>query len=345
MLRITLTAAILLILAVAFFPSCTGSADRQAGKLTGEDSVRHGIEQLTQQIREDQTDPELYNKRAQLFLYKRQFDQALQDVQKAISISGDRPGPYITLADIYLLMGRPDDSRESLKKALTFDPENTAALLRLGKLYLIVRDYQNCYTTISRLLAIDDGVAPAYFIRAVGLLEQGDTLRAVDDLKKAVDKDQEYYEALVQLGALYSMKKDPLSEMYLKNALALQPQSREALYMLGMYYQETMKYDLALSTYQRLEKSDTAFREASYNQGYICLVYLKDFPRAAKFFTEAIRKDPEYYEAWFNRGYAYELSGDYKKAYTDYRKSLKIKVNYDKAIEGLNRLDKTAVPK
>ena len=61
-----------------------------------------------------------------------------------------------------------------------------------------------------------------------------------------------------------------------------------------------------------------------------------------KFFDESIKKDPEYFEAYYNRGYAYELSGDYRKAYEDYQKSLKIKVNYDKAIEGLNRLDNAA---
>ena len=109
--------------------------------------------------------------------------------------------------------------------------------------------------------------------------------------------------------------------------------------MLGLQYQETGKYDKAIATYQILAKTDTAFREASYNQGYIYLVYLKDFQKAALFFTESIKKDPNYFEAYFNRGYAYELAGDRKKAYEDYQKSLKIKVNYDKAIEGLNRLD------
>jgi tetratricopeptide (TPR) repeat protein len=110
--------------------------------------------------------------------------------------------------------------------------------------------------------------------------------------------------------------------------------------LLGLHYQETGQYEKAIVTYQALAKSDTAFREASFNQGYIYLVYLKDFTKAAQLFSESIKKDPGYYEAYFNRGYAYELAGDYQKALGDYQKSLKIKVNYDKAVEGLNRLDK-----
>jgi tetratricopeptide (TPR) repeat protein len=192
---------------------------------------------------------------------------------------------------------------------------------------------------------LDNTIASAYFTRAIGLLEQGDTNHAVTDLMQAVDKKQDYYEAYIQLGDLYSIKKDPMAEAYLKNALNIKPQSREALYMLGMYYQETSQYEKAIQVYLNLSKTDTAFREAPYNIGYIYLVYVKDFQKAIPFFTESIKKDPVFYQAYFNRGYAYELSGNYQKAIEDYQQSLKIHVNYEKAVEGLNRIDRIKVKK
>jgi tetratricopeptide (TPR) repeat protein len=240
-------------------------------------------------------------------------------------------------------MGQPQNSRDALFKATSINPKDKDALLKLAKLYLIIKDYSKCYETVHQILSLDNTVASAYFTRAIGLLEQGDTNRAVTDLMQAVDNNQNYYEAYVQLGDLYAMKKDPLAEAYLKNALRIRPQSREANYMLGMYYQETAQYEKAITIYQNLSKTDSAFREASYNIGYIYLVYLKDFKKAIPFFTESLTKDPGYYQAYFNRGYAYELSGDYKKAAEDYQKALKIKVNYDKAVEGLNRLDKKKI--
>jgi hypothetical protein len=42
----------------------------------------------------------------------------------------------------------------------------------------------------------------------------------------------------------------------------------------------------------------------------------------------------------FNRGYAYELSGEYSKSYLDYKHVLELKANYQKALDGLNRIDK-----
>jgi len=149
----------------------------------------------------------------------------------------------------------------------------------------------------------------------------------------------------LQLGDLYAIKKDPLAEAYLKNALKIRPKSIEALYMLGMYYQENSEYAKAIEVYQNLAQIDSSFREAPYNIGYIYMVYLKDFKQAISYFTESLKKDPEYHQAYFNRGYAYELSGDYKMATEDYQRSLKIKVNYDKAIEGLNRIDKLKIKK
>ena len=115
--------------------------------------------------------------------------------------------------------------------------------------------------------------------------------------------------------------------------------------MLGMFYQETAHYEKAIETYQTLIRTDPSFREAPYNIGYIYLVYLKDFAKAIPFFTASLERDPQFYQALFNRGYAYELSGDYKNAADDYQRSLKIKVNYDKAVEGLNRLDKKQIRK
>jgi len=298
------------------------------------------IENLSQQIQQDLKNPELYNQRAKCYLTDHQFDRALTDVNRAISLDAKKSVYYTTLSDIYLLMGKPDGSRDALKKAVEINAEDKEALLKLAKLYLIVKDYRNCYETVKQLLAIDNGNASAYFTRAVALLEQGDTIHAVGDLMQAVDKNQKYYEAYVQLGELYSMRKDPMAVLYLKNALNIRPHSREAMYMLGLFYQETGRYDLAIESYQALSRFDTAFREASYNIGYIYLVYIKDFAKAQHYFTESLKKDPAYYQAYFNRGYAYELSGNYRKAYEDYQASLKIEVNYDKAIEGLNRLDK-----
>ncbi len=71
----------------------------------------------------------------------------------------------------------------------------------------------------------------------------------------------------------------------------------------------------------------------------INLVYLKDFEAAVKFFSKSISLDPKYTDAYFNRGYSYELMGDFINARKDYQKALELFPNYERSIKGLNRLD------
>lgn len=323
--------------------SCnSGSVDNAAGS---SDTTAMDVESLTRRIGEDPENADLYRQRALQYMLEKKFDKALTDIRQSITLKPRDPAHYLTLADIYLLMGQIINSREALTKALGLDPENRDALLKMAKLCHVERDYKGCYSYVAKLLELDRTYAAAYYTRAVALIEQGDTVRAAEDLKQAVDYNQDYYEAYVQLGELYSVKKDPMAELYFRNALNIRPTSREALYNLGLFYQETGKYDKAIQTYQALAKADTSNRDAYHNTGYIYLVYLNDYRKAISFFDDAVKRDPGFYEAWFNKGYAHELLGEYEQAAGDYHTALKIKVNYDKAVEGLNRIDRITLGK
>jgi tetratricopeptide (TPR) repeat protein len=237
-------------------------------------------------------------------------------------------------------MGKPDNCNEALQKAISIDPRSNPALVRLTKLSLIIKDYKATFEYARRALVVEPQNPQIYLTMALALLEKGDTVVAVEDFKKTIDQDQGFYEAYVELGELYSMKKDPIAIDYLKNAIKIRPDSKEALYMLGMFYQENGRYEEAIETYDKLAKTDSTFKDAPYNTGYIYLVYLHDFRKAASCFSLSLKRDPGYVEALFNRGYSYELAGDYSKASQDYKHVLQLRTNYQKAIDGLNRIDK-----
>jgi tetratricopeptide (TPR) repeat protein len=334
------SAWLIFIVFVLSLVSCKFENKDKGGEKAVNDSVHTTLDDLNKQISANTSDPELYNKRAEFYLLDQEFDKAFKDINLAISLAPENPIFYITLSDIYLLQGQSKNCGESLAKAISLDPKNNEALLKLAKLNLIIKEYPAAFDYVKKALNVDPVNPRAYFIRAIALLEKGDTLRAVDDLKKAADQDQEFFDAYLELGELYSIKKDRLAADYLRNALNIRPESKEALYLLGMFYQENNQFDKALETYAILGKVDTTFKNAPYNTGYIYLVYLNDFQKAALFFSQAIHKDPGYAEAYYNRGYAYELSGQVDKAYSDYKMTLKLKTNYPKAIDGLNRLDR-----
>ena len=305
-----------------------------------QDSLALVLHDLDNRIESHPSDADLFQQRAKYYLVDRQYEKALTDIGKAISLAPKQPSCYIILSDVYLGMGKPDNSNDALLKAISVDPRNNPALIRLAKLSLIMKDYKSTFEYVKKALDVESINPQAYFTRALAYLEKGDTATAVEDLKKTTELDQKYYDAYVELGELYALRKDPVAVDYFKNAIRLRPQSTEALYNLGMFYQETGRYTDALRTYDTLAKADSSFKDAYFNRGYIYLVYLGDYSNAIGYFSGALQKDPGYVEALFNRGYAYELSGKYSQAAKDYKHVLELRTNYQKAIDGLNRLDK-----
>lgn len=325
-------------LVLVFLAAGCGSGNPKE-KGSSNDTQGITIGQLDRDVADDPDNPRVYHERARYYYVTRDLDKAVVDVRKAISLNEKEPSFYLTLSDILLLQGKPDESKTVLEKALSLDPGSNKTLLKLAKLNLIMKEYGVCFDYVNKALATEKTNPEAYFIRALGLLEKGDTNRAIGDLMKAVDQDQKYFEGYMQLGDLYALRTDPMTASFYTNAVNIRPTSKEALYKLGMFYQETGEFEKAIEAYGRLMQVDSAFRNAPYNIGYIYLVYLNDLGKSVEYFTKAVLVDPGYFEAWYNRGYAHELMGAFDKAKADYKQALSIEVNYPKAVDGLNRLD------
>ncbi|MFH1937719.1 MAG: tetratricopeptide repeat protein, partial [Bacteroidota bacterium] len=202
--------SVVLLLAVLF--SGCGPAQPTSDDRSSADSAQLYLTELNKAISENDQNPDLYNKRAQLFLLEREFDKALKDINRAISLNDKNPEYYLTLSDIQLLMGQTDNCMTALNRASALNPNDQEARLKLAKLYLILHNYAATHRVINELITRDEYNPQAYFLRAIASLETGDTARAVGDLMKAVDQDQQYYDAYMQLGELFSLRKDPLAE-------------------------------------------------------------------------------------------------------------------------------------
>ena len=155
----------------------------------------------------------------------------------------------------------------------------------------------------------------------------------------SIDKDPNYYAAYIQSGKIYSNQGNQLAIQYLKSAIDLQPKMYEAHYLLGMFYQEHNMLEDAHQEYEFIStKIDSTLPDPYYNRGYIEMVYKRNFAEAEKWFSKAIYWNPKYADAWYNRGFSYELDGQLSKAKTDYQKAMELEPNFPLAIKGLNRI-------
>jgi len=297
------------------------------------------LRELNEKIANDTKNSALYRQRAEYYMSHDKLNDALADVNKAIELDPKTPSNFLSLSDVYVLMGKPQQALEAIDKAISLDEINVESYLRKARLYMIMKDYEHCAEFVEKVFTLDPQNADGFFLKGYVLGEYGDTTKAIESYRKAVQSNQLHHDALMQLGAIF-VKRDPkLAIGYFENAVKANPKSMEALYNLGILYQENDKPGEALKSYAEMLKIDPKNRYALYNSGYVNLVYLNDYKKAIEYFTSAYVSDSTYADALFNRGYAFELSGDYKKAREDFNKVLKISVNHPKAIEGLNRLD------
>jgi tetratricopeptide (TPR) repeat protein len=329
-----------LFIALMFFISCKGTPEPAGNESEpAMPTIDQVLERLTGEIANNPNSENLYIERANYYLAKDDIENALRDILFAIDINNNNPNHYITLSEAYLALGDPDRSYDGLEKALKLHPKNQEALLKKAQLYLIMRQYEKTHETIRELIAIDKFNPTAYYIRGYALLEEGDTMMAIRNFVTAVDQKQDYFDAYMQLGAIYSAMNHTLASEYLSNAIEIRPDSPEAYYQLGLFFQENDRINEAIDAYNNILAFEPDYVLAKYNLGYIHLVFLREFEAAAGYFAEVIRQMPDNYDAWYNRGYSYELLGETTKARNDYQKTLQIKTNYRRAIDGLNRLD------
>lgn len=319
--------------------SCQQVQQRKTASESNQSAPPTKLDTLNQEVSSDSLNPQNYYFRSCYYLEQKDINRSLADINKAIQLNGKKSDYFVTLSEIYLEMGRMPNCMEALRKAEELDPVNKNALLKLAEAYLLLKDYQNVFGYTKRTLDLDKMNPKAYFLRGFAYTELGDTALAIRNFQAAADQDQNYYEAYLELGAIYSAQKNPLAAGYLETATRIAPGRGEAYYLLGLAYQEQENIPKAVETYEKLLKVIPDFKEAIYNLGYINLVYVQDFKEAIGYFTRAISLDPKYTDAYFNRGYSYELLGDLVNARKDYEKALELYPNYERPIAGLNRLD------
>jgi tetratricopeptide (TPR) repeat protein len=327
------------LLTVILLFSC-GNKHKGKEETVKTDSLPANLAVLNKKIAEDPKNAKLYNDRAVYYLQNKDLDKALSDANKAVMIEPDNSGFYLTLSDVYFAGGKITKCQDALIKASTINPDDKEAYLKLAELFYYQKDYKKTFENTGKALKIDNLTAKADFINGMALKDMGDTVKAVKSFEKAIEKDQQYFFAYMQLGLMYSAKHSRLAIDYFNNALNLNPKSTEALYALAFFYQENKEYNKAIEKYTMITQVDPKNKQAYYNLGYIHLVYLQVYDVAIKYFTNAIQCDPNYAEAYYNRGYCFELLGNINSARADYQEALKIRNNYQRAIDGMNRLDK-----
>lgn len=318
-----------------FLIACQNKSANQDNKNSTLDPK--SMEGLNLAIVENPKQADLYFQRAQLFLKKNVQSQAFNDLLTATKLDSTNTQYLMVLADVAFKTFQIKKASETFERVVKIDPQNKEAYLKLAELYFYTKGYQKGLLYTNEALKIDKQLSKAYSLRAFIYKEMGDTAKAVSSFNTVLDLLNDDYDTYIQLGNIYAVRLNSIALQYYNNALRVYPNSTEALYNRGLYYQNKNELAKATADYLAIIKLDPGYSDAFFNLGYINSVIGKNYQEAIDFYSDAIRTNANYAEAFYQRGVCYENLGNKIAAVKDYNAALGIVPTYKPALQKLNR--------
>ena len=128
------------------------------------DNTDPGIAQLTDALRADPGNADLYAQRATMQYDKQNYDAAIADMVSALSIDSTNIGYHYNLADVYLDYYRSRLALRTLERAASLDPDNLETQLRLAETQLILKRYDGALKALNEVIRIDPRNPDAYLL-------------------------------------------------------------------------------------------------------------------------------------------------------------------------------------
>ena len=329
----------LFLLLILFFLISFSSCSHKSEKVSDVD-ICNNLDSLNSAIARDSTNGQLYSCRAKLLYDKGDFLKSLYDISMALHLNGNNTPDLLLQSDIYFVMKDADLAQKSLMTALSLDENDYSVYYALGKHFYLLKNYELSKGYLNKSIQLQP-VNP-YSLCLLGEinLADSDTNAAINNFHRAIQVEKNYYPAYMQLATVSLIQNSSLTPQYLQDAININHESCDAIYMMGVYYQQNKFYRKAINYYTQVFIKRPDYKMASYNAGYIYLVELNVFDTAVVWFNRAIAVDTTFYDAYYNRAYALQLEGKISAAQTEYKKLLAKKPDYSLARKRLNEIGK-----
>lgn len=274
------------------------------------------IEKLSQEIAQNPNNPQLYMQRARFFYEKESFNQAITDMQKAISLDSLNPALYHFLADCYLDSGNGQSALNTMFSVLSMYPERVPSLLKTAEVQYILEKYDESILTINQALKTDPHNAECFFMLGVNFRALQDIPRAVNSFQTAVEMDSKLTDAWLMLGELMENNDDIKAKKYYESAVLSDPDAPQPKHALAYYLQNHNNITEALQLYRQIIIKHKDYTDAYLNSG-ILYMELDSLNKAYEQFNILTGIAPQNSLGFYYRGKVQSLRGNIKAAFQD----------------------------
>ena len=289
----------------------------------------------------DSSPAEKHYRDATAFHTRGEFEQAIPEYKKAITLNPNSAILYNRLGVAYSELKQYDAALDAYQMALALSPMTAEPHYNIGLVYLKQGDLSRAVEAFKRAIAIDNKWEDAYIGLGEVYLKQGNLEQAVRAYKQAIRLNSNGNpSATLGLGKVYT-KQGRLDDAItaIEKAIEIQIDNTEAHYQLAQIYikrGEKKKAASAMAFFKVLRQTDPLLEEAEMwvkrhpndARGYnnLGIVYLarRRSEDAIRSYKHAISLTPTLATAHYNLGHAYHKLGKAKPAIESYQKALAI---------------------
>ena len=274
---------------------------------------------------------------------KRQFNQAVQTLNRVARMDPNEPEAFMRLAGIYADAGQNVQALSNFSKAISLAPKNHHYLNTRGFFLMSRKVYNDAITDFTEAINVNPKYTQAFNNRGLCWISMGNTAKAVEDLDAAIKIDPKYADALNNRGFAFYRDGDYEKALIDFNAaLAADPKYLSAYSNRGMLHMKTGDFEKAVfdfteaiarsrsdirfyafrrEAYLKLERKDEAKADAEK------IVWLRKLDRLNKW----VAQDPKDPKTYIQRASHLIEGGEEKIALTNYEQAIKADPQYAQA--------------
>lgn len=153
-----------------------------------------------QKLAVKETDPELLNwlyyTQSTVYLHQEDTESAIKALNKAVEAMPDDVDCYMRLGNIYKKIKEYDLAMVNYGLAVQYDPKNVEGYLGLGTVAGSLKKREDAIKAYSMAIKLDPEFAECYALRAVEYYNDMDYAKAMDDIIKALELENDNARAL-----------------------------------------------------------------------------------------------------------------------------------------------------
>lgn len=199
-----------------------------------------------------------YNNRGLAYHRKGEYEKAILEFKRAISLSPDYDLVHANIGDSYREIGDTDKALEHYQKYVKLRTDDGDGIVRLANIYARQGNWTAAVNYYEQAVKKDPKNSGALYNLGLGLGRLGRYDQALSSLQQVVRVQPRNYKALAAIGAIHFQRGEKIkAKDYFSQSLAIEPMFPDALYNLAAYYAGAGQMAEARNLAERLSQVDS----------------------------------------------------------------------------------------